>query len=213
MIRTSRSSSSELLGSDVPQQPTRISRLGRVPPRARLAHRGRQDALRRRLGAVEDRHLPALAHDQDPVAHGEDLGQVGADQDDRDAFLGELVDDLVDLGLGPDVDPARGLVEDEHARMRVQPLAQHDLLLVAARQRGDRHLDRRRRGCAGGRGSAPRRRPRPIAGSARVDPGSGPGSAARCWPRSTAGRRGPAPVGPRSSRRCAAGARPAGCGS
>ena len=40
--------------------------------------------------------------------------------------------------------PARRLVEDEHARMRVQPLAQDDLLLVAARQRRHRHADRRR---------------------------------------------------------------------
>ena len=40
----------------------------------------------------------------------------------------------VDLGLGADVDAARRLVEDQHARVHGQPLAEHDLLLVAARE-------------------------------------------------------------------------------
>ena len=47
---------------------------------------------------------------------------------------GEPVDDRVDLVLGADVDAARRLVEDEDRRLRHQPLGEHDLLLVAARQ-------------------------------------------------------------------------------
>ena len=48
---------------------------------------------------------------------------------------GELIDHLVDLGLRADVDAAGRLVEDQHAGSGVQPLAEDDLLLVAARQR------------------------------------------------------------------------------
>ena len=42
------------------------------------------------------------------------------------------VDDRVDLVLGADVDAAGRLVEDQHVRIGEDPLAQHDLLLVAA---------------------------------------------------------------------------------
>ena len=59
------------------------------------------------------RHLAALAHDEDAVAHGQHLGQVGGDEDHGHARRGEVVDELVDLGLGADVDAARRFVEDE----------------------------------------------------------------------------------------------------
>ena len=48
----------------------------------------------------------------------------------------------VDLGLGADVDAARRLVEDQHLRLHREPLAEHDLLLVAARQVHHRLVDR-----------------------------------------------------------------------
>src|SRR2546422_7187523 len=47
--------------------------------------------------------------------------QLGADEDDGDPVMGELVDDLMDLRLRPDVEAARGLIEDEHPRSRVEP--------------------------------------------------------------------------------------------
>ena len=50
----------------------------------------------------------------------------------------------VDLGLGADVDAAGRLVEDEHPGAHRQPLAEHDLLLVAAGEVDDL-LD----GCSG----------------------------------------------------------------
>ena len=46
--------------------------------------------------------------------------------------------------LRADVDSARRLVEDQHLRLRLQPLADHDLLLVAPGQRRRRRLDRGR---------------------------------------------------------------------
>ena len=52
----------------------------------------------------------------------------------------ERADERVDLFARADVDAARGLVEQEHARRAMQPLSEHDLLLIAARQRRDRRV-------------------------------------------------------------------------
>ena len=52
--------------------------------------------------------------------------------------FGQLGHQLEDLGLRADVDAARRLVEQQHPRLGEQRLAEHDLLLVAAAQRGDR---------------------------------------------------------------------------
>ena len=56
----------------------------------------------------------------------------------------EVVDQVMDLDLGADVDAPRRLVEDQHLRLRLQPLADDDLLLVAAGERRGRRVDRRR---------------------------------------------------------------------
>ena len=53
---------------------------------------------------------------------------------------GEVDHQTVDLLLGADVDAVRGLVEDEHAGARLEPLREHDLLLVAAGEGADRVL-------------------------------------------------------------------------
>ena len=73
----------------------------------------------------------------DPVAHRQHLGEVGGDQDDGDAGAGELADELMDIGLGADVDASRRLVEDQDRWLDVEPLGEHHLLLVAAGQVGD----------------------------------------------------------------------------
>ena len=90
------------------------------------------------------RDLPTLAHHEHAVAHREHLREVGGDEDDRHAGGGELVDDVVDLGLRGDVDAAGRLVEDEDLRLRVEPLREHRLLLVAAGQALDGRVERRR---------------------------------------------------------------------
>ena len=84
----------------------------------------------------------------------------------------ELVDQLVDLDLGADVDTARRLVEDQQPGVRRQPLADHDLLLVAAGE---------------GAGAGP-------------DRSSGPSTARRRWPLRAAAARPPARRGCRASR-------------
>ena len=48
--------------------------------------------------------------------------------------LGDPAKYPVDLGLGADVDAARRLVQDEHARVRDKAAAENDLLLIAAGQ-------------------------------------------------------------------------------
>ena len=61
-----------------------------------------------------------------------------------DAVGGQLAHQLVDRVLGADVDAARGLVHQHHARLDAQPAREHDLLLVAAGE--ELHLLVERRG-------------------------------------------------------------------
>ena len=65
----------------------------------------------------------------------------------RDAAAAQRGDERVDLLARADVDAAGRLVEEEEARRPLEPLAEHDLLLVAARQRRA-PASRRGRGCA-----------------------------------------------------------------
>ena len=106
-----------------------------------LARAGRDDRLLGGLLARERGHEAALAHDEHAVGEGEDLGQLGGDDQDGHAVAGQLGEQAVDLGLGADVDPAGRLVDDEQRRLAGQPLGQHDLLLVAAREQRDRAGD------------------------------------------------------------------------
>jgi hypothetical protein len=55
-------------------------------------------------------------HDQDAVAHAENLFQIAGDHEDGHAFLGEAVHEGIDLALGADVDAARWFIEDEDSR-------------------------------------------------------------------------------------------------
>ncbi len=50
----------------------------------------------------------------------------------------------MNFGLGADVDALRRLVENEQAGLRVQPARECDLLLIAAGERRDLSLGRRR---------------------------------------------------------------------
>src|SRR3954469_6066729 len=99
---------------------------------------GVHDALFRRALARDLGRDAALVQDQDPVRHREDLRQVARDQEDREARGRQLGDDPMALPLGADVDAARRLVEDQHGRLRREPLREGALLLVPARQRRDR---------------------------------------------------------------------------
>ena len=69
------------------------------------------------------------------IAHTDELGQFGRDDDESDAFAGELTQDAVDLGFGADVDATRRLIQEDHLRLDRQQLREGDLLLVTSRQR------------------------------------------------------------------------------
>jgi len=60
-----------------------------------------------------------------------------AELDEGDAGVGELADQVVDLRAGADINTAGGLVQQQHLARPQQPTGQHDLLLVAARERAD----------------------------------------------------------------------------
>src|SRR6478609_6324056 len=87
---------------------------------------------------VED---PAVLHDEHPVADPEHLLELGGDEHDGQPVVGELADEVLHLDLGADVDAARRLVEDQHARRQRQQPGEEHLLLVAAGERARRAVE------------------------------------------------------------------------
>jgi hypothetical protein len=93
------------------------------------------------------------------------LGHFRADHDHGVALRRQVADQVVDLGLGADVDAARRFVHDQHLGVHRQPFADDDLLLVAARQVARPAASSPGCGCpacrdTGRRSRSPRRRPR-----------------------------------------------------
>src|SRR6478752_5683130 len=93
------------------------------------------------LRPVKDRRDATFAHDCDPVADDE-LLEIARDHEDRGAGVGAGPDDVVDLGAGPHVDADCRLVQDQHARLRANVLAEHDLLLITAAETRHGIIDR-----------------------------------------------------------------------
>ena len=89
----------------------------------------------------------------------------------------ELGDQLLDLGLGADVDAAGRLVEDQQPRLGDQPAGQQHLLLVAAGQVARPARPGRRAGCPAPRCTSRPARPGVGAGSGATSRGrpAGPG--------------------------------------
>ena len=99
----------------------------------------------RRWAALGDH--AAVAQHADRVAEPEDLLQLGGDEQHRHAVVGESDDELLDLGLGADVDAAGRLVEDQQLGLGDQPAGQQHLLLVAAAEVAHELRRGRRAGC------------------------------------------------------------------
>src|SRR5438876_11353377 len=81
-------------------------------PLARHPGGHRHDAFLGGVAAGEFTHQCAVAHDQDPVAHAENLRELGRDEQDRQPVTRQPVDDRVYFRLGPDVDPAARFIEN-----------------------------------------------------------------------------------------------------
>ena len=60
-------------------------------------------------------------HHDDPVGQRDHLGHVAGDQQDRRALVGQLAQQLVQIGLGLDVDADRRLVDDQDLDPGRQP--------------------------------------------------------------------------------------------
>ena len=104
------------------------------------------------------------------------LGAVRGAHDGGRALRRRQVDEAVDVGLRPDVDALRRLVEHEHPRRAAEPAGHDDLLLVAARELADDRLGPRGRTSSsldpdrGVRRSRRRGRRRPPAQNGRRSP-------------------------------------------
>ena len=104
-----------------------------------------QDRRLQNVVAIADRRVESLdvaafVEDPDAVTGGVELLELAAGDDDRGSLVGQATDEPVEFGLGADVEAAARLVEQQHAAAVEQPFRQHDLLLIAARQRSSRAL-------------------------------------------------------------------------
>ncbi len=103
---------------------------------------------------------------------GVDLAGLVGDQDDGHALVRKLPHDLEDPGLGADIDPDGGAVENEDARIGGQPFGDRDPLLLAARERVHRQV---RRADLGAQARDPVGAEIPGASRAEIEPGPGQG--------------------------------------
>ena len=62
------------------------------------------------------------------------LGKVTRGEEDSHAIVGKVPQIPIDLGTSTDVNTPRRLLDEQHPRRNRQPLAQSNLLLVAARE-------------------------------------------------------------------------------
>ena len=97
----------------------------------RTSRNGGHDPLLGQL-AVQLAHLGAIPEDRHPVAGPEHLLNLGGDEHDALSLAGQLDNQLLNFGLGPDVDAPGGLVQDQEVGVGGQPPGQDGLLLVAA---------------------------------------------------------------------------------
>ena len=87
--------------------------------------------------------IAAAIHDHDPVGEGGHLVELGRDDHHGHAGVAGLDDPLVDELDRADIDAAGRLRRDEQRQVAAELARQHDLLLVAARERAHRGADAR----------------------------------------------------------------------
>src|SRR6476646_3865160 len=103
-----------------------------------------QQTLLTRLDARDFANHPPRAQHENPIRQIQQLRQFARDEQNRRTLFRQLADQRVNLGFRPDVHAARRLVENENLRLRGEPPREDDLLLIAARQTRDNHIDARR---------------------------------------------------------------------
>ena len=98
----------------------------------------RQDFGLRRFRAIEHSEDRSAVDDRRPVAHSQNLRQLRRDHHDGGTLRSQLSHQRMNFCLRSNVNPLCGLVQDQHRRPGNQPAAQCNLLLIAAREVGDR---------------------------------------------------------------------------
>src|ERR1700690_3903504 len=84
-------------------------------PRHQSDHIGHHPLLGQIWSSLQLRHHPALAHDVYAVADADKFGQLTTDRKDGHTTVRDLIDQLVDLRLGADVDAPSRLVQHEQS--------------------------------------------------------------------------------------------------
>src|SRR5678815_1609485 len=97
-----------------------------------------------RLRALEHRDDRAFAHYRYPIAHPDNLQQLGRNHDDGHSTLGEIAHQPMNLSLRADIDALRRLVEYEHRWLCREPTPKRHLLLITSRQSACRSEERMR---------------------------------------------------------------------
>ena len=85
--------------------------------------------------------LGAVAQHHDAIRDAHHFLDLRRDEQHGGATARQREDLLHEFLFGRDVDAARGLIQDQHARMRGEPARDDGLLLVAARELADGSLD------------------------------------------------------------------------
>ena len=75
------------------------------------------------------------------IAEMDQLFVIRAQQQNRDAVIGQPAQQAIDLRLRFDVDTPGGIGEQQAARLQREPFAQYDFLLIAARERRDGQVE------------------------------------------------------------------------
>lgn len=73
----------------------------------------------------------ALAHHDDAVGLGNDVGEVVGDHENADAVLRDAAEGLAQLALGGEVEGVRGLVKEEHLGLMHESAGDHNAALLA----------------------------------------------------------------------------------
>src|ERR1043165_5134845 len=106
-----------------------------------MARHEQAEPLLRGVLRIEGRDDLPLEHDRDAIGERADLIELARDEEDRAAAGALLEEALVDVFGRGDVEAAGGLADDDELRLLGDLATEHDLLLVAARERAH---DRRR---------------------------------------------------------------------
>ena len=115
----------------------RLEGLGRFNGPCRGLGNDAEDVGLREPGAGALGHLAPVAQHRHTVAHAQHLGDLGRNEDQRQAALAQRQHQLHDLLLGRHIDAARRFIQDEQVWFGRQPAGQDGLLLVAAGELAD----------------------------------------------------------------------------